>query len=251
LLFFAANLGLFYYQRWGDWLLSNIQVPRVNRILRQGEFGTIPLRDILTHTFELPNELQRRIAPVAGGLFLGLIFIGLDGLMFFLEKKWKGKYSFANIVLSCCLLVGTVFPVTLKDRPGEEGCLTNFLTYYEEAARSLSDLIPPESVVYWRGSGRHLAFMLYMDDVKLFLPQIHAGGGYAAGDSQQLLRFGLYNEELDKQWRQSADILIIWPTYFTHEFRDFLDQPGYERIAYDMGNLAHCEDVLLVYRKTS
>ena len=93
--------------------------------------------------------------------------------------------------------------------------------------------------------------MLYVDDVKLFLPQIHAGGGYAAGDSQRLLRFGLYNEELDKQWRQSADILIIWPTYFTDEFRDFFEQPGYERVAYDMGNLAQCEDVLLVYRKTS
>ena len=125
------------------------------------------------------------------------------------------------------------------------------MTYYEEAAYQLSDLIPPESVVYWKGSGRHLAFMLYMDDVKLFLPQIHAGGGYAAGDSQRLLRFGLYNEELDKEWRQSADILIIWPTYFTDEFRDFFEQPGYERVAYDMGNLAQCEDVLLVYRKTS
>jgi hypothetical protein len=93
--------------------------------------------------------------------------------------------------------------------------------------------------------------MLYIDDVKLFLPQIHAGGGYLAGDTQELLRFGLYNEELDQQWRQSADILIFWPTYVTKETRDFLDQPGYERIPYDMGKLAQCEDVLLVYRRTS
>jgi hypothetical protein len=253
LLFFAANLGLYYYQRWGPWLLDNVQVPRLNRIFRQGEFSTIPLGDLLTHTFGLSAELQRRIAPVVGGFVLGLVLILLLWLFyrFFVQKRWTGKYSFANIVLSFALLAGTVFPVTLEDRAGEAGCLTNFLTYYEEAGRSLDDLIPPGSSVYWRGSGRHLAFMLYMDDVKLFLPQIHAGGGYAAGETQELLRFGLYNEGLDKQWRQSADILIIWPTYLTKELRDFLDQPGYERVPYDMGKLAQCEDVLLVYRRTS
>ena len=251
-LFFAASLGLFYYRRWGDWLLNNIQVPRLNRLFRQGELGTLPLRDLLTHTFELSTDIQRRIAPVAGGLFIGMVLILLTWLAYRLfEKKWTGKCSFANILLSCCLLVGTVLPAALSSRLGEEACRTNFLTYYEEAAHELSDLIPPESAVYWRGSGRHLAFMLYLDDVKLFLPQIHAGGGYVAGDTQRLLRFGLYNEELDKQWRQSADILIIWPTYFTDEFRDFIEQPGYERLAYEMRNLAQCEDVLLVYRKTS
>jgi hypothetical protein len=163
----------------------------------------------------------------------------------------SGRYAFANIVLSLAILAGTIFPAALESRAGEAGCENNFLTYYEEAGKSLADLIPAGSTVYWRGSGRHLAFMLYIDDVKLFLPQIHAGGGYLAGDTQELLRFGLYNEELDKQWRQSADILIFWPTYLTREVRDFLDQPGYEQIPYDMGRLAQCEDVLVVYRRTS
>jgi hypothetical protein len=193
------------------------------------------------------------MASVAGGLVLGLALILLSWAFYrlFLQKKWAGRYSFASVVLSFALLAGTVFPAALEDRAGEEACANNFLSYYEQAGRSLADLIPPGSTVYWRGSGRHLAFMLYIDDVKLFLPQIHAGGGYLAGDTQELLRFGLYNEELDTQWRQSADILIFWPTYVTREIRDFLDQPGYERVPYDMGNLAQCEDVLLVYRRTS
>jgi len=88
-------------------------------------------------------------------------------------------------------------------------------------------------------------------DVKIFPPQIHAGGGYAIGDSDWLLRFGLYNEALDKQWRDSADILMVWDTYFTKEVREFFDQPGYERVPFDMGNLAQCEDVLHVFRRTS
>jgi hypothetical protein len=253
LLVFAAGLGLFYYQNWAPWLLENVQIPRLNRLLRQGEVSTVSLGDILTHTFNLPLEFQRRIAPAAGGLVLGLLLVVLSWAFYrsFLRAKWAGQYSFANVVLSLALLAGTVFPAALEDRAGEAACRNNFLAYYEEAANSLADLIPPGSTVYWRGSGRHLAFMLYMDDVKLFLPQIHGGGGYLAGDTQELLRFGLYNEELDKQWRQSADILIFWPTYVTKETRDFLDQPGYEQIPYDMGKLAQCEDVLLVYRRTS
>lgn len=253
LLFFAASMGLYYYQSWGNWLLDTVRLPRLNRMLRQGEFSTLPLRDLLTHTFDLPPDLQRRIAPVGGGILIGLIVILLVWMVyrFALRKGWIGKNSFAAIVLSCSLLVGTVFPATLSSSPGEAACRTKFLTYYEEAGRSFADLLPPGSSVYWKGSGRHLAFMLYVDNVKLFPPQIHAGGGYMSGDTRQLLRFGIYNEELDKQWRDSADLFVIWDKYFTEEFREFFDQPGYERIPFDMGNLAQCEDVLLVYRRIS
>jgi hypothetical protein len=253
LLIFAASMGLYYFQNWGDWLLDHVQVPRPNRILRQGQFSTIPLRDILTYTFDLSTAVQKRVAPVGGGLFVGMMLIVLAWVFYrlVLQKRGTGNPSFANIVLSFFLLIGALFPVALNERPGEVGCSGNFLTYYEQAGRSFAALLPPGSVLYWRGSGRHLAFMLYVDDVKLFLPQIHAGGGYMAGDSQELLKLGLYNEELDRRWRQSADILVIWPTYMTKEFRNFFDQPGYEEIQFDMKNLAQCEDVLFVYRRIS
>jgi hypothetical protein len=252
LLFFAANLGLYYYQGWETWLLNNIQLPRVNRMIRGGEFSTISLKDVLTYTLNLTPELQKRIVPATAGILLGLTVIILAWILYrFLQKKWMGVYSLVNVVLAGCLLVGTVFPALLEDRPGEKNCLTNFLSYYEEAGRTLSSLIPPGSRVYWNGSGRQLAFMLYMTDVKIFPPQIHAGGGYAIGDSDHLLKFGLYNEALDKQWRESADILMIWDTYFTKEARAFFDQPGYDRVPFDMGNLARCEDELHVFRRTA
>ncbi len=253
LVFFAANLGLFYYQRWGDWLLDNVQLPRLNRMIRQAEFSTIPLRDILTHTFDLSNEIQRRSASVGAGIFIGVLFILLMWMLyrFFIRQKWTGSYSLANVILAGCLLGGTVLPFALRAPSGEQACAYRFLAYYEEAGRSLANLVPPGSTVYWRGSGRHLAFMLYWDDVELFLPQIHAGGGYVVGESKELLRLGLYNEELDKQWRESADILMVWDTYMTKEFQEFVEQPAYEEIPFDMGKLALCEDPLYVFRKTS
>ena len=253
LLLFAANLGLYYYQQWGDWLLNHVLLPRVNRIIRGGEFSATSLKEVLTYTFNLAPEIQNRIVPAGAGILLGLILILFIWAIhrFLLQKKSTGMYPLVNIVLAGCLFVGTVFPVILNDTTGEEKCSTHFLSYYEEAGKTLSRLIPPGSLVYWKGSGRHLAFMLYTNDVKIFPPQIHAGGGYAVGDSEHLLKFGLYNEELDKQWRASADILIIWNTYFTKEFREFFDQPGYEQIPFDMGKLSKCEDTLYVFRRTS
>jgi hypothetical protein len=253
LLLFAASLGLYYYQKWGDWLLNTVQVPRLNRMIRGDGFSAVALRDVLTYTLNLAPELQKRIVPTGAGLLLGLILILLLWAIyhFLVQKKLPGRYSLANIVLASCLFIGTVFPVLLKDTTGDKGCSTKFLAYYEEAGRTLSSLVPPGSLIYWNGSGRQLAFMLYMKDVKIFPPQIHAGGGYAIGESDHLLKFGLYNEALDKQWRDSADILMIWDTYFTKEVRAFFDQPGYEPVPFDMGNLAQCEDELHVFRRTS
>lgn len=253
ILFFAGNLGLYYYQRWGDWLLNHILLPRLNRMIRGGGFSATSLKEVLTYTFNLAPEIQKRIVPVGAGILVGLILIVLIWAAhhFLLQKRSTGIYPLANMMLASCLLVGTVFPATLRNTAGEEKCSTHFLFSYEEAGRTLAKLIPPGSRVYWNGSGRHLAFMLYMGDIKIFPPQIHAGGGYVIGDSQTLLKFGLFNEELDKQWRDSADILIIWNTYFTKEVRAYIDQSAYEQIPFDMGKLAQCEDPLYVFRRTS
>jgi len=252
LLFFAASLGLYYYQLWGNWLLNTIPVPRLNRIFQAGEFSTTSLKDVLTYTFNLSSDIQKRIVPAGAGLLLGLLLILLVWAIyrFLLPKNRTGAFPLANIVLAVCLFAGTVLPVALKDWAGEETCSTHFLSYYEEAGRMLATIVPPGSLVYWKGSGRHLAFMLYMDDIKIFPPQIHAGGGYVVGDSQQLMRLGVFNQELDEQWRQSADILIVWKTYMTKEFREFIKQPGYEPVPFDMGKLSQCEDELYVFRRT-
>ena len=252
-LFFATILGLNYYQAWSDWILSNLQLPRVNRILTSGNLAFISLGDVLTHTLNITVRVQKRLAAALGGLLIGGILLGLLWAIkhYFIQRTVKGTYVFVNMILVCCLGIGTILPFGFKWISNERECSTYFLTYYEEAGRALAGLIPPGSQLYWRGSGRHLAFMLYVDQVKIFPPQIHAGGGYASGDTQRLFRLGFFNEELDKQWRESADILIIWDRYFTKEVQEFFEQPGYEQIPFPMGSLTQCEDALYVFRKNS
>jgi hypothetical protein len=249
MLFFISNLGIYYYKMWADWFLNNIQFPRVNRIFTDGELSFASMKNILTYIFDLPPEIQRRIAMAVAGVIIGLVLILLVWAVhrFFLQKTWWGRITLTNSLLACFLVFGTVFPAVMENNTSR--CSMKYLPYYEKAGRSLADLVPPDSLVYWRGSGRHLAFMLYMDDVRIFPPQMHAGGGYTAGNTDRLLKFGRFNEELDKQWRESADILIVWDEYMTEEFQEFFNQPMYEQVHFDMGGLAQCEDALLVFRR--
>ena len=249
LLVIMSLLGLHYYKEWSDWFLNNIQILRVNRIFTDGRFSFASLRDILTYIFDLSPQIQKRVAASVGGLMIGLILILLAWAFhrFFLQKNWHGRIALTNTLLASFLIFGAVFHATIRHNGGR--CPMNYLSYYEKAGRSLADLVPPDTLVYWRGSGRHLAFMLYMDDVRIFPPQIHAGAGYTSGDPDRLLKFGQFNEELDKQWRESADIIIVWNEYMTAEFREFLKQPKYEQVRFDMGELAQCEDALFVFRR--
>ena len=94
-----------------------------------------------------------------------------------------------------------------------------------------------------------MAMMLYIDDVQIFPPQIHAGGGYVANatNTDRLLRMGLFNQTIEAEWQKSADYLVVWADYT--EIVESLQTNQYERVAYDMGKLLQCEGELLVFRR--
>lgn len=254
ILLFAGILGLYFQQEWNAWLLDHVQFPRINRFLASGEFRWASLRDVMTYSLGMEPAVQRRLAPVLAGVFLGaaLWFLLWAGHRFMVSNRRSGNDTLVNTVLSGCLLFAAVFPfsTTLPRIANLGQCSTHFLTYYERAGASLAQVIPPGSRLYWRASGNHLALMLYLKDVKIFPPQVHAGGGYVVGDTQQLPRMGMYNQELDTQWRDSADILAVWENFVSPDLLEFLQEGNYETIDYDMGELSQCEDALYVFRRT-
>ncbi|MBV6450565.1 MAG: hypothetical protein MHPDNHAH_01289 [Anaerolineales bacterium] len=250
LLLFAAGLGSYYFQQTGKWSLTAFQFPRVNNA---GQFTWASLGDALTYIFNLPLDVQRRVGAAITGVSVGLILILFYWIVqrFAFFKNWMGQNaSFAT--LNLFLLVGVILPPAANAGIYATPCSTNFLSYYEQAGHALADAIPPDSLVYWKGSGRHVALMLYLDDVRVFSPQITAGAGYVqAGDPERLLRFGLFSDEMDLQWRESADYFIIWKGYPNTELADFQNNKKYEPVPFDMENLAQCEDVLYLFRKRS
>jgi hypothetical protein len=248
LLLFAAGLGSYYFQRIGEWSLAAIQFPRVDDA---GQFTFASLGEVLTYIFNLPLDVQKRIGAALTGALVGILLLIVSWIIhrFALIKNGMGQNA-SLATLNLFLLVGVILPPAANAGMYATPCSTNFLTYYEQAGHALADAIPPDSLVYWKGSGRHIAMLLYMDDVRFFPPQITAGAGYVrAGDPERLLRFGLFNDEMDLQWRESADYFIIWKGYPNTDLKDFQNDARYEPVPFDMENLAQCEDVLYLFRK--
>ncbi len=248
-LLFAAILGLYYYPVWGDWILDHIQLPRINRIVSEGEFLTVSLRDVLTHSLNVLPAAQRRIASAAAGALLGAVLWVVAWSVHRTFLAGTQKPGFVYSVVSGPLALVLLLSFVSNIRAGGT-CSGDYLSYYEQAGRSLAQTVPAGSQLYWRGSGKHLALMLYSKDIKIFPPQIHAGGGYVVGDTQQLPKMGMYNQELDRQWRNSADVLIVWEQFMSTELREFLQAKNYMEIPYDMGKLSRCEDALYIFRRT-
>lgn len=250
LLFFSASLGLYYFQVWGDWLLDAIHLPRFSKMITEGSLDFAPLRDILTYALQVNPDVQTRAASAVGGALAGIMLLFLMlGFLRLITPKKVASYSLNIMLVAVFLFAGVALPSMLNRDSYQAGCSTEFLTYYEQAGKTLAEIIPPDSLVYWKGSGRQLALLLYDDDFRYFPPQITAGGGYLIGDSDHLLRFGLYNEELDQQWKESADIFLIWRFFPTIEFNEFLDQTQFEAIPFDMGPLNSCEDPLFIFKR--
>ncbi len=60
---------------------------------------------------------------------------------------------------------------------------------------------------------------------------------------------GLLNAQMDQQWREEADTLMVWDIYLIRDGQDFVNQSTYKAVPFDMGELAQCEDFLLVFQK--
>ena len=245
----SSVLGLSYYPVWSDWLLDAVHIPRIGASIAYGRIGFASLRDVLTYAFDLESDLQKRVASILGGGLVGITILVISLISFQLLKKGSWRYSRNLTIFSTFMVAALTLSSFLNFSQYHPSCSTNFLAYYERAGKALAEITPPNSLLYWKGSGRQLALLLYVEDVRYFPPQISAGAGYLIGDSDHLLKFGLYNDELDQQWKESADILMIWRFFPTVLFEEFQDQTKYQPIPFDMGEIRNCEHPLFLFKR--
>lgn len=106
-------------------------------------------------------------------------------------------------------------------------CDIDVIAANEKNGLYLSSIIPRESLVYWDG-GLSAAPLLYLPNAKIFPAQINSGYTFrSGGDTAKVIRFGLWNEELDAEWKSIADFFIIedgryvkWKTFLTPNYFD-------------------------------
>jgi hypothetical protein len=129
---------------------------------------------------------------------------------FYAERRaWLSKVGV--IGLNALLILGLILSPTKALGLGNDffDCDgSNVLASYEEAGKYLRSVIPPGSQVYW--DGRMDSIFLYLPDVKIYPPQLnHSHSFFVGGDTDILLRTGLWNDVLAKQWLAETDYVLI------------------------------------------
>ena len=192
-------------------LLLNIQVPR----MRNMQFlpGTIELWRFLNNKFGWERELLGKVIPTLAGFALGLLFLLISWLV--ARKGKRLALSAAHYALICFFGIGWLLMPTpiLGGYTRENICGWDVIASYEKVGAHLKNNIEPGSLIYWENDLAPTP-LLYIADMRIYPPQLnHWYNYYIGGDSDNLLKFGSWNDELAARWRQEADYLLISDRY--------------------------------------
>lgn len=220
ILLISAGIGFSLFENVGSNLL-NLPVPRI----RAGQFlpGSMALADLLKYGLDLSLPEIKRTISSALGLLAGF---GALAVSFFWQRR-KKEVLFTPALLNIYLIIGlTLSPVLHLGESGLD-CKQDLILANEQLGAYLSEVIPPDSLVYWDG-GNAFTPMVYVPNVRIFPAQINDGYTYRiGGDPETLRRFSHWNSELDAEWKNSADVFIIEAKRFS-SWKDFLNPQDFE-----------------------
>lgn len=182
----------------------------------------------------LPHLLLFRVTFVLLLSFLVVLLFALGLLWirrFYPDRQvWSRKVGIVG--LNALLILGLLLSPTKVLGKGNDffDCDgSNVLASYERAAEHLRSLIPPGSQVYW--DGRIDAIFLYLPDVKIYPPQLnHSHSYFVGGDTDALLRAGLWNDELAKQWLAETDYVLIEAGLQQDWVMEIVESDKYEKL---------------------
>jgi hypothetical protein len=204
LLLISAGVGFATFEDTGAWL-ANLPFPR----MRDGGFlpGFNTIGEVLFNKFGLDQGSSRKISALAAGTAIGFLLIAV---VFFINAIYlKRKKQYAYLLTNAFLIVGFVLSPITQGSQGSPDCKIDVIAANEEIGKYLRDVLPAGSTVYWDG-GLSVAPLLYAPHVRIYPPQINDGYAYyTGGDADELLRKGLWNDELAALWKMEADIIIV------------------------------------------
>lgn len=153
-------------------------------------------------------------------IFVGAIVLGLVYRRYKDNQLSGGRIGI--LALNLFLILGLILSPTRVLGLGNDffDCGgTNVLASYKKAGAELSQVIEPGSKIYWEG--RIPAIFLYMPNVNVYPPQLnHVHSYFVGGDSDVLLRYSQWNDDLARKWLAEADYIMVQNTekvYLTDE----------------------------------
>ena len=237
----STLVGYGSYQEIGPGLLD-LPLPRLSGGQIQG--GSAPLiayfENLLHMTYP---EAERLVAALAGFLFGVILILILLVVLPRLKAGKGGRQNLGLFAINVFLLTGLILsPTPILAPAGElERCEGDVIAAYEQVGEYLSRVISPGSRVFWEG-GLSVVPMLYLTGVDLYPPQINDGYSYRlGGDAEQLLRYGLWNDELREKWRAEAEFILIEERRYNPEWKNFLETGQFQELERTV-QISQCEE---------
>lgn len=171
-----------------------------------------------------------RYSSAAFGFAIGILIL-LFGYILWLRTRRNLSVKFGAFFASMVLVLNLVLSPILHGSAGTRDCTSDIILANEQIGIHLRGIIPPGSLVYWDG-GLSAAPLLYLPGIRMFPAQINSGYSFISnGDTAELMKFGLWNEELASEWKATADFFIIeekrymsWKEFFTPDQFDEFEQ---------------------------
>ena len=218
--------------------LLNIKLPKITLL----PFSYRPKAYILWGLFErryaIPYEDSVRIIPSLAGLGLAALLLAAAaaGLRALHRRGILGGHSWGWSVMVVVLIVGMAFSPSAVLGAGlrTHECGGDVIAGYEQVGAELAELIPPGSQLYlWY---KPTLPLLYIPDALIYPSQLNFTFSYMYPDevapwvtsSDQLLRYGLWNEEYKQQWLAEADFVLVEGHRYETDWKSYVDSGEFE-----------------------
>jgi hypothetical protein len=203
--------------------------------LKNGQLlvGSIPLWGYFENLLDFPFETAEVLVSSLLGLAVGILLLVLAWIIpRRILSNQRGSINFGLLAVGIMLIFGLMLSPTrvLGNTYQDNDCEGDVIVAHETAGQYLAEVIPPGSQVYWQGTPSVVP-MLYLPGVSVYLPQIDFDYTYyLGGNTQEMLKIGLWNDELAERWKQEADFVIISEHNYNSEWKAFLESGQFNEL---------------------
>ncbi len=223
LLIVFSGMGFSAFEDIGPSMLK-LPAPRMRNL--QILPGFVTWWDILSNKFHINNNSAMKYTSTFLGFVAGCLIIFFGYLVW--RRILRDKIKFGSFILAVTLILGLVMSPVLHGSAGARDCKSDVIFANEQIGSYLREVIPQGSLVYWNG-GLSAAPLLYLPGVDIFPGQINNGYAFRGnGKTTELIKFGFWNEEMDANWKATANYFIIESGRYTSEWKEFLSPDRFD-----------------------
>lgn len=248
----STGLGYASFDRFGPWLL-NVKFPAITRGLNPHLWTPfITIWDILANKYHLDYWTSRVYVPIVIALILGIILIILMAIVYkaLVKRIYLRGYSYGSLLLIASLGLGVILSPLMGGTYRENGiCHADIPQTYEQIGEALTSIIPAGSQVYWEA--KTVVPLLYAPGIKIYTPQIYGLYSFRLdGDPNQLVKYGLWNDELAKRWSSEASFVVTEVNWYqAYRPGGDLDTAPFEEFQTAPVNPCDPYSYLLIYKR--